>query len=119
MLCRETLDGSLEFPGIIVTRFAKGKKTQNRSITISVPLPLIYHRAMTLTREECVRARRSRPSSAYLLFAGRAVAGSPALREEGFAPAGSIFAAGVLAFAAAVPEVAFSPLGAPPAASTD
>ena len=42
----------------------------------------------------------SRPSSAYLLFVA---AGSPALGEEGFAPAGSIFAAGVLAFAAAVP----------------
>jgi hypothetical protein len=39
------------------------------------------------------------------------------LGEEGFAPAGFIFAAGVLAFAAAVPAVAFSPLGAPPAAS--
>jgi hypothetical protein len=40
------------------------------------------------------------------------------LGEEGFAPAGSIFAAGVLAFAAAVPAVAFSPLGVP-AASND
>ena len=48
--------------------------------------------------------------SAYLLFVA---AGSPALGEEGFAPAGSIFAAGVLAFAAAVPAVAFSPLGVP------
>ena len=37
--------------------------------------------------------------------------GRPPLGEEGFAPAGSIFAAGVLAFAAAVPAVAFSPLG--------
>ncbi len=68
-------------------------------------------------------------SSAYLLFARRVAAGSPALGEEGFAPAGFIFAAGVLAFAAAVPVVAFSPLGmpepaapppaAPPAASAD
>jgi hypothetical protein len=59
-----------------------------------------------------VRASRahSRPSSAYFLFVA---AGSPALGEEGFAPAGSIFAAGVLAFAAAVPAVAFSPLGVP------
>jgi hypothetical protein len=40
------------------------------------------------------------------------------LGEEGFAPAGSIFAAGVLAFAAAVPAVAFSPFGVP-AASND
>jgi hypothetical protein len=63
-------------------------------------------------------------SSAYLLFAGCVAAGSPALGEEGFAPAGFIFAAGVLAFAAAVPAVAFSPLRrpappppAPPAAS--
>jgi hypothetical protein len=39
--------------------------------------------------------------------------GSPAWGEEGFAPAGFIFAAGVLAFAAAVPAVAFSPLGVP------
>jgi hypothetical protein len=53
----------------------------------------------------------SRPNSAYLLFVA---AGSPALGEEGFAPAGSIFAAGVLAFAAAVPAVAFSPLGVDP-----
>ncbi len=37
--------------------------------------------------------------------------------EEGFAPAGSLFAAGVLAFAAAVPAVAFSPLGSPAASS--
>jgi hypothetical protein len=69
-------------------------------------------------------ARASRPSSAYLLFTGSRVvlvpaepvldaAGSPAWGEEGFAPAGSIFAAGVLAFAAAVPAVAFSPLGVP------
>src|ERR1700722_20196684 len=64
-------------------------------------------------------------NSAYWLFVA---AGSPALGEEGFAPAGSIFAAGVLAFAAAVPAVAFSPLGtpapappapAPPAANND
>jgi hypothetical protein len=64
-----------------------------------------------------------------LLFAGSRVvlvpaepvldaAGSPAWGEDGFAPAGSIFAAGVLAFAAAVPAVAFSPLGVP-AASND
>jgi hypothetical protein len=26
MLCRETLDGSLEFPGINVTRFAQAQK---------------------------------------------------------------------------------------------
>jgi hypothetical protein len=76
-----------------------------------------------------VRRARSRPSSAYLLFAGSRVvsvrvepvldaAGSPAAGEEGFAPAGSIFAAGVLAFAAAVPVVAFSPFGLP-AASND
>ena len=58
-----------------------------------------------------MRRARSRPSSAYLLFVA---AGSPALGEEGFAPAGSIFAAGVLAFAAAVPAVAFSPLGVDP-----
>jgi hypothetical protein len=51
-----------------------------------------------------VRRARSRPSSAYLLFVA---AGSPALGEDGFAPAGFIFAAGVLAFAAAVPAVAF------------
>ena len=70
---------------------------------------------MTLAREECVRRARSRPSSAYLLFVA---AGSPALGDEGFAPAGFIFAAGVLAFAAAVPAVAFSPLGSP-AASND
>ena len=61
-------------------------------------------------REECVRRARPRPTSAYLLFVA---AGSPALGEEGFAPAGSIFAAGGLAFAAAVPAVAFSPLGTP------
>ena len=54
--------------------------------------------------------RAPRPNSAYLLFVA---AGSPALGEEGFAPAGSIFAAGVLAFAAAVPAVAFSPLEVP------
>ena len=58
-----------------------------------------------------MRRACSRPSSAYLLFVA---AGSPALGEEGFAPAGSIFAAGVLAFAAAVPAVAFSPLGVDP-----
>ena len=52
-------------------------------------------------------------SSAYLLFAGCVAAGSPALGEEGFAPAGFIFAAGVLAFTAAVPAVAFSRLGRP------
>ena len=52
-------------------------------------------------------------------------AGSPACGDEGRAPAGFIFAAGVLAFAAAVPAFAFSPLGvpepapAPPAASND
>jgi hypothetical protein len=68
-------------------------------------------------------------SQAYLLFTGSRVvlvrvelvldaAGSPASGEEGFAPAGSVFAAGVLAFAAAVPAVAFSPLGVP-AASND
>src|SRR5690242_192213 len=57
----------------------------------------------------------SLPSSAYVLFAGRVVAGSPALGEEGLAPVGSIFAAGVLAFAAAVSAVAFSPLGTPAA----
>jgi hypothetical protein len=82
-----------------------------------------------LAREECSRRARSRPSSAYLLFTGSRVvsvraepvldaAGSPASGEEGFAPAGSVFAAGVLAFAVAVPEVAFSPLGVP-AASND
>jgi hypothetical protein len=71
-------------------------------------------------------ARRSRPSSAYLLFSGSWVvlvraepvldaAGSPAWGEEGLDPAGAIFAAGVLAFAAAVPAVAFSPLGRDPA----
>jgi hypothetical protein len=70
-----------------------------------------------------------RPSSAYLLCTGSRVvlvplepvldaAGSPAWGEDGFAPAGSVFAAGVLAFAAAVPAVAFSPLGVP-AASND
>jgi hypothetical protein len=70
-----------------------------------------------------------RPSSAYLLFTGSRLvsvwlaavleaAGSPASGEEGFAPAGFIFAAGVLAFAAAVPAIAFSPLGVP-AASND
>ena len=76
-----------------------------------------------------MRRARSRPSSAYLLFAGSRVvsvrvepvldaAGSPAAGEEGFAPAGSVFAAGVLALAAAVPAVAFSPFGLP-AASND
>jgi hypothetical protein len=60
----------------------------------------------------------------YLLFTGSRdvlvpaeavldAVGSPAWGEEGFAPAGFIFAAGVLAFAAAVPAVAFSPLGVP------
>jgi hypothetical protein len=44
----------LEFPGIIVTRFGKRKKRQNRSITISVPLPLIYRRAMA-GRRRCER----------------------------------------------------------------
>jgi len=50
-----------------------------------------------------VRRARSRPSSAYLLFTGSRVvlvraepvldaAGSPASGEEGFAPAGSVFA---------------------------
>ena len=87
---------------------------------------------MTLAREECVRRARSRPSSAYLFAGSRFefvpaeldAAGSPAEGDEGLAPAGSIFAAGVLAFAAAVPAVAFSPLGVPepappPAASND
>ena len=67
-----------------------------------------------------VRRTRSRPSSAYLLLSGcacsgRAIvaAGSPAAGEEGFAPAGFILAAGVLAFAAPVPAVAFSPFGVP------
>jgi hypothetical protein len=46
-------------------------------------------------------------------------AGSPAAGEEGFAPAGFIFAAGVLAFAAAVPAVAFSPLGVPAASNEE
>ena len=78
-----------------------------------------------------MRAAHPLPAkSAYLLFTGSRVvsvraepvldaAGSPASGEEGFAPVGSIFAAGVLAFAAAVPAVAFSPVGAPPAASND
>ena len=48
------------------------------------------------------------------VVSGRVAAGSRALGEEGLAPAGSIFAAGVLAFAAAVPAVAFSPLGVDP-----
>jgi hypothetical protein len=63
------------------------------------------------------RARRPPAKFGYLLFTGSRVvlvraepvldaAGSPASGEEGFAPAGSFFAAGVLAFAAAVPAVA-------------
>jgi hypothetical protein len=95
----------------------------------------------TLSARACMPAggRLARANSrqtwfAYLLFTGSrlvldwavlAPAGSPASVEEGFGPAGAIFAAGVLAFAAAVPAVAFSPLGVPepaappPAASSD
>ena len=87
-------------------------------------------------REGALGAHASGQGQLYLLFTGSRVVlvpaaavldavGSPASGEEGFAPAGSIFAAGVLAFAAAVPAVAFSPLGVPepaappPAASND
>jgi hypothetical protein len=91
-------------------------------------------------RESALGAHASGQGQLYLLFTGSRVVlvpaatvldavGSPASGEEGFAPAGSIFAADVLAFAAAVPAVAFSPLGVPepaappaappPAASND